>query len=41
MQVVAQADTRRRPWRILHLRVMEHKSTRPNGATPAALVALR
>jgi hypothetical protein len=41
MQIVAQADTRRRPWRILHLRVMERKSTRPNGAVPVALVALR
>jgi hypothetical protein len=41
MQVVAQADTRRRPWRILHLRVIEHKGTRPNAATPVALIALR
>ena len=34
MQIVAQADTRRRPWRVLHLRVMELKTTRPRDATP-------
>lgn len=41
MQIEAQADTRRRPWRILHLRVMERKKTRPEGATPGiAFVAM-
>jgi hypothetical protein len=34
MGVEAQADTRRRPWRILHLRVMKRKSTGTDGATP-------
>jgi len=34
MLIEAQADTRRRPWRILHLRVMHRKDARPHGATP-------
>jgi len=34
MGIEAQADTRRRPWRILHLRVMERKSTGPENSTP-------
>jgi len=29
MLVEAQADTRRRPWRLLHLRVMERREHRP------------
>ena len=29
MDIEAQADTRRRPWRVLHLRIMEHKYVRP------------
>ena len=32
MQVEAQADTRRRPWRILHLRVMELRRAQPEPA---------
>ena len=35
MQVEAQADTRRRPWRILHLRVMERRRAQPEPAAPA------
>jgi hypothetical protein len=34
MMVEAQADTRRRPWRVLHLRVMEHRGG-PHGPSPA------
>ncbi|GAC1659299.1 MAG: hypothetical protein NVS4B13_03700 [Candidatus Elarobacter sp.] len=34
MQIEAEADTRRRPWKILRLRVMEHKKMRPQNATP-------
>ena len=39
MQIEAQADTRRRPWRILHLRVMlERKRTRSDGPAPGVAV---
>jgi hypothetical protein len=34
MLIEAQADTRRRPWRVLHLRVMEHREA-PQGPLPA------
>lgn len=34
MLIEAQADTRRRPWRLLHLRVMEHRGG-PQGPSPA------
>jgi hypothetical protein len=34
MLIEAQADTRRRPWRVLHLRVMEHRAA-PHGPSPA------
>lgn len=33
MQIEAQADTRHRPWRILHLRVMRRNNPAPAGAT--------
>lgn len=35
MLIEAQADTRRRPWRLLHLRLMERKQQRSPSATPA------
>jgi hypothetical protein len=34
MLIEAQADTRRRPWRVLHLRVMERRAL-PQAASPA------
>jgi hypothetical protein len=34
MMIEAQADTRRRPWRVLHLRVMERRAA-PQSAGPA------
>jgi hypothetical protein len=33
MLIEAQADTRRRPWRVLHLRVMERRAL-PQAASP-------
>jgi hypothetical protein len=39
MLIEAQADTRRRPWRLLHLRVMERKERRPGVAAPIAFIA--
>ncbi|MDB5094911.1 MAG: hypothetical protein JWO85_3012 [Candidatus Eremiobacteraeota bacterium] len=33
MMIEAQADTRRRPWRVLHLRVMERRAA-PQGHEP-------
>ena len=39
MLIEAQADTRRRPWRILHLRLMlERKRTRPADGSPGVAV---
>jgi hypothetical protein len=38
MHIEAQADTRHRPWRILHLRVMRRQNPPPGGA--ASQVAL-
>ena len=37
MMVEAQADTRRRPWRLLHLRVMHRKSQAPGAPATVAL----
>lgn len=42
MLVEAQADTRRRPWRVLHLRVMQRlRVPAPHLAPPIALMEMR
>jgi hypothetical protein len=35
MRIEAQADTRRRPWRVLHLRVMRRTNVQPSSETAA------